>query len=113
MTVCVAHHFRLPPRLFASHTHKQDGFRWLEATFRDKARGWVGFNVPFSHRLTAAADMVLMPSRFEPCGLNQVRAGVDWVLVCLFVCLFHGWMVRQQHSTIDTYQSLIHTTTPH
>jgi starch synthase len=42
--------------------------------YRDKARGWVGFNVPFSHRLTAAADIVLMPSRFEPCGLNQLYA---------------------------------------
>ena len=34
----------------------------------------VGFNVPFSHRLTAAADILLMPSRFEPCGLNQLYA---------------------------------------
>ena len=28
----------------------EDGMRWLESTFRDKARCWVGFNVPFSHR---------------------------------------------------------------
>ncbi len=34
----------------------------------------VGFNVPFSHKLTAAADILLMPSRFEPCGLNQLYA---------------------------------------
>ncbi|WP_020648864.1 glycogen synthase GlgA [Solimonas variicoloris] len=27
-----------------------------------------------SHRLNAAADLVLMPSRFEPCGLNQMYA---------------------------------------
>mmetsp|Transcript_28797 Transcript_28797/g.73405 ORF Transcript_28797/g.73405 Transcript_28797/m.73405 type:complete len:610 (-) Transcript_28797:1027-2856(-) len=52
----------------------EDGMRWLEGEFRDKARGWVGFNVPLSHRLTAAADIVLMPSRFEPCGLNQLYA---------------------------------------
>ncbi len=50
----------------------QDGLRWLESAYRDKARGWVGFNVALSHRLTAAADILLMPSRFEPCGLNQV-----------------------------------------
>ncbi|GFR41537.1 hypothetical protein Agub_g2250 [Astrephomene gubernaculifera] len=50
------------------------GLRWLEGEFRDRARGWVGFNVPFSHRLTAAADILLMPSRFEPCGLNQLYA---------------------------------------
>mmetsp|Transcript_36244 Transcript_36244/g.80653 ORF Transcript_36244/g.80653 Transcript_36244/m.80653 type:complete len:615 (-) Transcript_36244:1049-2893(-) len=52
----------------------EDGMRWLESAYRDKARAWVGFNVPFSHRLTAAADIVLMPSRFEPCGLNQLYA---------------------------------------
>eukprot|EP00798_Chlamydomonas_sp_ICE-L_P027184 gene27184-2425_t len=52
----------------------EDGLRWLEGTYKDKARGWVGFNVPFSHRLTAAADILLMPSRFEPCGLNQLYA---------------------------------------
>ncbi|KAG2432682.1 hypothetical protein HYH02_006667 [Chlamydomonas schloesseri] len=52
----------------------EDGLRWLEGEFRDRARGWVGFNVPFSHKLTAAADILLMPSRFEPCGLNQLYA---------------------------------------
>jgi starch synthase len=52
----------------------ENGLRWLEAAYHDQARGWVGFNVPFSHRLTAAADILLMPSRFEPCGLNQLYA---------------------------------------
>jgi len=50
------------------------GLRWLEAAHPDRARAWVGFNVPFSHKLTAAADLLLMPSRFEPCGLNQLYA---------------------------------------
>lgn len=36
--------------------------------------GWVGFSVPVSHRITAGADMLAMPSRFEPCGLNQMYA---------------------------------------
>ena len=52
------------------------GLRWLEAAHPDRARAWVGFNVPFSHQLTAAADCLLMPSRFEPCGLNQLYAMV-------------------------------------
>ena len=30
--------------------------------------------MPFSHKLTAAADILIMPSRFEPCGLNQMYA---------------------------------------
>ncbi|KAK9830206.1 hypothetical protein WJX72_010297 [[Myrmecia] bisecta] len=50
------------------------GMRWLENAYPDKARGWVGFNVPISHKITAAADLLLMPSRFEPCGLNQLYA---------------------------------------
>lgn len=52
----------------------EDGLRALEAAHPAAARGWVGFNVPFSHRLTAAADVLLMPSVFEPCGLNQMYA---------------------------------------
>lgn len=52
----------------------QAGMRWLESAYPDKARGWVGFNVPMSHKITAACDLLLMPSRFEPCGLNQLYA---------------------------------------
>jgi glycogen synthase len=52
----------------------QAGMRWLESSFPDRARAWVGFNESVSHRITAAADILLMPSRFEPCGLNQLYA---------------------------------------
>ena len=52
----------------------EDGFRQVETHHKDKARGWVGFNVKMSHKITAAADILLMPSRFEPCGLNQLYA---------------------------------------
>ena len=37
-------------------------------------RSWVGFSVPMAHKITAACDILLMPSRFEPCGLNQLYA---------------------------------------
>lgn len=46
----------------------------MESSYPQAARGWVGFNVPMSHKITAAADLLLMPSRFEPCGLNQLYA---------------------------------------
>jgi starch synthase len=38
----------------------------------DRFRAWIGFSEPLAHRIEAGADMFLMPSRFEPCGLNQM-----------------------------------------
>jgi len=32
----------------------------------------IGFDDPLAHRIEAGADMFLMPSRYEPCGLNQM-----------------------------------------
>jgi starch synthase len=48
--------------------------RNFEGSHRDKVRGWVGFSVQTAHRITAGVDILLMPSRFEPCGLNQLYA---------------------------------------
>ncbi|CAM6102451.1 unnamed protein product [Calypogeia fissa] len=47
---------------------------WAESAYPEKFRGWVGFSVPVAHRITAGCDILLMPSRFEPCGLNQLYA---------------------------------------
>ncbi|PON81260.1 Glycogen synthase [Trema orientale] len=52
----------------------EDWMRATESAYKEKFRGWVGFNVPISHRITAGCDILLMPSRFEPCGLNQLYA---------------------------------------
>ncbi|XP_066369605.1 soluble starch synthase 2-3, chloroplastic/amyloplastic-like isoform X2 [Miscanthus floridulus] len=46
----------------------------FEREHPNKVRGWVGFSVPMAHRITAGADVLVMPSRFEPCGLNQLYA---------------------------------------
>jgi starch synthase len=34
--------------------------------------GYVGFQEDLAHRIEAGVDALLMPSRFEPCGLNQL-----------------------------------------
>ncbi|KAG0564735.1 hypothetical protein KC19_8G135300 [Ceratodon purpureus] len=52
----------------------EDMLRHFEGCHRDKVRGWVGFSVATAHRITAGVDILLMPSRFEPCGLNQLYA---------------------------------------
>ncbi|KAM2383427.1 hypothetical protein ACFXTH_040986 [Malus domestica] len=46
----------------------------LETEYPDKARGIAKFNVPLAHMITAGADFMLVPSRFEPCGLIQLHA---------------------------------------
>ena len=38
----------------------------------DKFRAYIGFDEGLSHRIEAGCDFFLMPSRFEPCGLNQM-----------------------------------------
>lgn len=47
-------------------------FRRAERQWPRQARGWVGYNEPLAHQIEAGADIFLMPSRFEPCGLNQL-----------------------------------------
>ncbi len=38
-----------------------------------KSRGCAfEFNAKLAHKIEAGADMFLMPSRYEPCGLNQI-----------------------------------------
>ncbi|WP_297635907.1 glycogen synthase GlgA [uncultured Clostridium sp.] len=49
-------------------------FRELENNNRDKVRSLIMFNNEMAHKVYAAADMFLMPSKFEPCGLGQLIA---------------------------------------
>lgn len=44
----------------------------LQQQFPEKFRFIEGFDDDFSHQLEAAGDFFLMPSLFEPCGLNQI-----------------------------------------
>lgn len=50
----------------------QNACRKLAARFPGKVAVRIGFDQPLSHRIEAGCDFYLMPSRFEPCGLNQM-----------------------------------------
>ena len=47
---------------------------WLGEQYRDRCRVWIGFDNALAHRIYGGADMLLMPSIYEPCGLNQMYA---------------------------------------
>jgi starch synthase len=55
------------------------GDKGLESDFLTLAAGHpsklgvrIGFDIALSHQIEAGADLFLMPSRYEPCGLNQM-----------------------------------------
>jgi starch synthase len=50
------------------------GFRYAASTNPDKAAVCIGYDESMSHRIMAGADILLVPSRFEPCGLTQLYA---------------------------------------
>jgi starch synthase len=39
-----------------------------------RCRVWIGFDNALAHRIYAGSDLLLMPSIYEPCGLNQMYA---------------------------------------
>jgi starch synthase len=47
-------------------------FHWLQNQFPGRVAFYCGFNNQLAHKIEAGSDMFLMPSRYEPCGLNQM-----------------------------------------
>ena len=52
----------------------EEGLAAVAARHPSHCRVWIGFDNALAHRLYAGADMLLMPSIYEPCGLNQMYA---------------------------------------
>jgi starch synthase len=50
----------------------EDLWRGLAATYPDRIGVYIGFDESLAHLIEGGADIFLMPSRFEPCGLNQM-----------------------------------------
>ncbi|MDI6770386.1 MAG: glycogen/starch synthase [Anaerolineales bacterium] len=52
----------------------EDGARRLEADFPGRVRAVIDYNAPLGRLIYSGADIFLMPSRYEPCGLAQMIA---------------------------------------
>jgi starch synthase len=52
----------------------EEALRRHAEDFPSSIRTFTTFDSPLAHRLIAGADLLLMPSLFEPCGLNQMYA---------------------------------------
>lgn len=59
--------------LLGSGEEKSENFfRGLAEKFPRKVAAYIGFDENLAHQLYAGADIFLMPSHFEPCGLSQL-----------------------------------------
>ena len=47
-------------------------FKWYSENFSDKFSANICFSNELAHKIYAASDAFLMPSKFEPCGLSQI-----------------------------------------
>lgn len=58
--------------LGSGDTRYENFFADLQRRFHDRVAFHRGYHEELSHRIEAASDMFLMPSMYEPCGLNQL-----------------------------------------
>lgn len=56
----------------AGHGYFEQRLRELAAHYPERVFVFIGYDEQLAHLLEAGADIFLMPSRFEPCGLNQM-----------------------------------------
>ena len=52
----------------------EDAFRYYEHTYKGTFSACIQYDESRAHRIYAGADVLLVPSRFEPCGLTQLNA---------------------------------------
>ena len=66
--------------------HYEEAFKNIAKQHPQKVSVSIGYNEAFAHQIEASADIFLMPSIFEPCGLNQMyslRYGTLPVVNCV------------------------------
>ncbi|MCP8898442.1 glycogen synthase GlgA [Gilvimarinus xylanilyticus] len=95
-------------QLVAVGTGQKDleaGLAALAERFPDKASATIGYSEPLSHRVEAGCDIFLMPSLFEPCGLNQMysqRYGA--VPVCHYVGGLRDTVINFCQTQLDAWR---------
>lgn len=60
--------------LGSGDSHYEEAFREVARRHPDRCSVRIGFDNALAHRIYAGSDMLLMPSIYEPCGLNQMYA---------------------------------------
>lgn len=60
--------------LGSGNSHTENQFTSLKDKYEGRYNAFIGYNEELSHIMYAGADFLLMPSRVEPCGLNQMYA---------------------------------------
>lgn len=58
--------------LGSGENRTEDFFKGLKQSFPEKVNAYIGYNNKLAHMITAGCDIFLMPSKYEPCGLNQM-----------------------------------------
>jgi starch synthase len=58
--------------LGSGDANTENFFHWLTATYGGRVGSYIGFSNQLAHLVEAGSDFFLMPSLYEPCGLNQI-----------------------------------------
>lgn len=98
--------------LGSGEPHVEWQLQQLAQSFPGNYNVMIGYNEALSHRMYAGADFLLMPSRVEPCGLNQMYA-MQYATVPMVRSTgglkdtvtdmgdWQGWGIRFNNASID------------
>ena len=98
LIAAIAHEFK---QMRAQLVVLGSGEGWYEGMFRNlglnsnNIRDYIGYNAVEAEKIYAGADVFLMPSRFEPCGISQLIAMAFGTLP----------LVRETGGLVDTVQN--------
>ncbi|OGN92014.1 MAG: hypothetical protein A2Y88_04450 [Chloroflexi bacterium RBG_13_48_10] len=80
----------------------EQSVRRLEQEYPDRVRAHIAYNEKLSRHIYSGADILLMPSRYEPCGLSQMIA---MHYGCVPIARATGGLVDTIHDPLTTDQS--------